>query len=184
MFALCLCACSESEDSLSLYRESMESFYTTVSDIDDRINAIDPESEDASDTLLTELDRLEQAFDDMAQVEIPEEFSMIGELPDEAASYMERAVAAYHSAYDGEFDAEAEALASQYYERANVRIRYMLAILHGEEELTVETHDAEDAEEMRQESAGDSGDNEDNGDPEGSEDFENTEASEDSEDSE
>ncbi len=134
-----LAGCGKQEaDPLEEYRASMENFYTQVSEIDRAIDAIDPESENAAQTLLNELDRLKIAFDEMAAVETPEEFAGMGDLPAEAAEYMDKAVTAYHDAYDGEFDEEAESLAGQFYERANVRIRYMLAILHGEADAVEE----------------------------------------------
>lgn len=125
---------SKEKDPLDTYREEMETFYADVARIDTAIDAIDADSEDAPAALLGYLDELRDSFDKMAQVEVPEEFAAMGDLPQEASDYMDRAVAAYHEAYDEAFDEEAEALAEQYYERANIRIRYMLAILHGDTE--------------------------------------------------
>ncbi|MBR5116386.1 MAG: hypothetical protein IK096_04905 [Lachnospiraceae bacterium] len=140
LLTLTLTACGKKkEDLLTEYCDRMTQFYDRVAEIDDAINGIDPDSTDASGELLSELDQLNGLFAEMAKYEVPEEFSAIGDLPQEAAEYMDKAVTSYHSAYDGEFDEAAEYLAGEYYERANIRIRYMLSILHGENETGSDT---------------------------------------------
>lgn len=54
-------------------------------------------------------------------------------LADEADENMKEAVALFHTAYEGEaFDAASEQAAREYYERTNVRLQYIITILHGE----------------------------------------------------
>ena len=127
------------EDKLADYCDQMTRFYDQVAEINDTINGIDPDRADASEELLSALDRLNGIFSDMSEYEVPEEFAAMGDLPQEAASYMDKAVTSYHEAYGGEYDEAAEYLAGEYYERANIRIRYMLSILHGDSEPESET---------------------------------------------
>ena len=147
--ALFICAgtlagCGKKTDpALETYKESMTEFYDRLSYYDSSINAIDPESEGAKDELLGYLDQMNESYKTMAATEIPEEFSGISDIAQEAAEYMEQANEFYHQAYDGEFDEDSESLASQYYERANNRVLVMLQVLHGEvpegEGISVET---------------------------------------------
>ncbi|MBR4530507.1 MAG: hypothetical protein IKO80_09560 [Lachnospiraceae bacterium] len=128
----------QTPDPLDVYCEEMDAFYTEVGEIDGLINGIDPDSPDATEEFLTQMDRLDALFTEMSGVEIPEEFETMEDLPAEAADYMTKAVAAFHDAYDGDFDENAESLARQYYDRANIRIRYMLAILHDDADMISE----------------------------------------------
>ena len=75
---------------------------------------------------------MNESYKAMAQIDVPEQFSGISELPSEASEYMQMANEYYHMAYDGEFDEDNEYLASQYYERANSRVQVILQVLHGE----------------------------------------------------
>lgn len=139
-----LTACGKkSDDALETYCSQMTAFYDRVAEIDEGINAIDPDRNTAADDLLKELDELNDLFSEMAEYEVPEEFSAMGDLPQEAAEYMDKAVTSYHNAYDGEYDEAAEYLAGEYYERANIRIRYMLSILHGENEAEIDASEEE-----------------------------------------
>ena len=131
MFLL-LTGCGKSSGALTEYKNKMERFFGVISLYDENINAIDPMADDAEETLLYNLDNMDRAFTEMAGYEIPEEFSMLGELPKEAAFYMSEAVKGYHLAYDGDYDADAELKAKDLYDRANRRLQYIITILHGE----------------------------------------------------
>ena len=129
---LVLAGCTGRNEELNTYKDKMERFFGVISLYDENMNAIDPMAEDAEETLLYNLDNMDRAFTEMATYEIPEEFSMLGELPAEAAFYMSEAVKGYHLAYDGDYDAEAEQKAKDLYDRANRRLQYIITILHGE----------------------------------------------------
>ena len=63
---------------------------------------------------------------------------------------MTQAVSLYHQLYEGEtFDSNIAVAANEYYSRANIRLQYIISILHGEmpegENVTIVT--GEDAEE-------------------------------------
>jgi hypothetical protein len=144
MALMIMTGCGKKTDpELEAYKESMTSFYSKLSSYDSQINSIDPESESAKYDLLEVLDEMNNSYSDMAQLQVPDEFSGIADISVEAADYMDKANQFYHMAYDNEFDEDSELLASQYYERANERVRIMLQVLHGEvpegEGISVET---------------------------------------------
>ncbi len=144
MALMIMTGCGKKTDpELGAYKESMTSFYSKLSSYDRQINSIDPESESAKYDLLEVLDEMNNSYSDMAQLQVPDEFSGIADISVEAADYMDKANQFYHMAYDNEFDEDSELLASQYYERANERVRIMLQVLHGEvpegEGISVET---------------------------------------------
>jgi hypothetical protein len=93
----------------------------------------------------------------MASYDVPKEFKAAEALADEAADNMTKAALSYHEAYDGDFNADAESTASQYYERAFVRIQYIVTILHGEipegDGVTVTTQEAGQIDPIEEETA-------------------------------
>lgn len=118
---------------LATFRESFEEFCTDVAEIDSSINNIDANSENAPAELLALLDQLEVEFQDLAALDVPEEFAYMENLADEASENMGLAVDNYHTAFESEtHDAYAANIASQYYERAYKRIQYMITFMHGE----------------------------------------------------
>lgn len=138
-FIVIICVCTflagcgnKNSQELEEYKKSMTEFYDKLASLDSSINKIDPESPTAKIELLGYLDEMNQAYKSMAAIAIPDEFSGISEIAVEAADYMQMANESYHMAYDGDFDEESEMLASQYYERANSRVKVMLQVLHGE----------------------------------------------------
>ena len=138
--------CGKKNTALEEYKVNMTEFYDKLSEYDSAINSIDTESEGSKEELLGILDEMNETYQKMGQYEVPSEFSGISEISVEAADYMQKANEYYHLAYDGEFSAENEMLASQYYERANNRAKVMLQVLHGEvptgEGVSVTTEDA------------------------------------------
>ena len=142
---LFLTGCGSKSSDLETYKTNMNAFFDAVSGYNDAINEIDPNSETATQDLLADLDGMNAEFQKMASYQIPDEFSSLGDLATESASYMDQAVAAYHQAYDGTYNKDSADLAVQYYERANNRVQYMIMILHGEvpsgEGITVTTQD-------------------------------------------
>ncbi len=130
--ALSLTACGEDE-ALSAYQEDMNTFFANVAGYNDTMNAIDPSAEDAREQLLSCLDGLQEEIAWMAELETPSQFSAADSLADEADENMRQAVALYHQAYEAEtFDEAAAEAAREYYDRANLRIQYIIMILHGE----------------------------------------------------
>lgn len=127
-----LAGCGESKE-LKEFRTGFDSFCTDVAEIDASINGIDATAEDSALTLLMLLDELDLKFQELAELPIPKEFSYLEELADEASENMTLAVENYHHAYEADpYDASSADIASQYYERAYKRVRYMITFLHGD----------------------------------------------------
>lgn len=130
--ALFLTACGEDE-ALTAYQEDMTEFFEHIAAYNDGMNAIDASSEDAAAQLLNYLDQLRDEIAWMAALEVPEQFSAVDSLADEADENMQQAVALYHQAYESEsYDEAVAEAAREYYDRANIRIQYIITILHGE----------------------------------------------------
>ncbi len=132
LFAFLLTACGENEE-LTAYQEDMNTFFERASEYNDKMNAIDCESDTAVIELLGYLDAFAEDIQWMAELEVPEQFSAVESLADEADENMKEAVALFHTAYDGEtYDEGSEQAALEYYNRTNIRIQYIITILHGE----------------------------------------------------
>ncbi len=132
-----LAGCGQTEESeeLTTYKASMETFFSNISTLDGLMNAVDVESETALDDLLGYLDQVAEQFNQMAALEVPEQFENVEELADQAAENMAMAVNYYHEGYEGEtaFNQNYIDAANEYYKRANLRIKYILQYLHGDE---------------------------------------------------
>lgn len=132
LLVLLLTACGEDEV-LSAYLEDMNTFFSRAAEYNEKMNAIDRESDTAMLELLGYLDALEEDIAWMAELEVPDQFSAAESLADEAAENMEQAVALFHKAYEGEtFDDATAQAAIEYYNRTNIRIQYIITILHGD----------------------------------------------------
>ncbi|MBR0172604.1 MAG: hypothetical protein IJQ21_07415 [Lachnospiraceae bacterium] len=117
---------------LEEYRLNMSRFFENVTAYDKTINAIDPNAEHASEELLRNLDGLNAEFTTMASYPIPDDFASVSEITQDAASSMSRAVALYHEAYTGTFDAVKAAEARSHYLRAGKCVQIIVQVLHGE----------------------------------------------------
>lgn len=131
-----LSGCGEDE-TLTAYQEDMNTFFEHIADIDDGMNAIanDASTDDATKRkrLLSYLDQFQAEVTWMAELETPDQFSAADSLADEADENMRQAVELYHRAYEAEvYDEAAAQAAREYYDRANLRIQYIIMILHGE----------------------------------------------------
>lgn len=132
--ALTGCGKNDTTDELSSYQASMTTFCDNISYINDQINSLDGTGESDVETLLKNLDTLDEQFAQMADLTVPDEFASIDNLADEASENMTMAVSYYHEAYDsGTFNQNYADAAYEYYTRANTRLGYILQILHGEE---------------------------------------------------
>ena len=124
--------CGASEE-LEVYKANMTQFFENIKIYDTSINSLNPESETAVTDLLALLDSMEVSFEQMASLEVPEGFPGVEELADEASEYMTEAVSYYHQAFEAEpFDIVLADVAKQNYDRANVRLQYIVSILHGD----------------------------------------------------
>lgn len=134
IFTLTGCGKSAATDELSSYQASMTTFCDNISYINDQINSLDGTGESDVETLLKNLDTLDDQFLQMAELPVPDEFAAIENLADEASENMTMAVSYYHEAYDSDsFNSNYADAAYEYYTRANTRLGYILQVLHGEE---------------------------------------------------
>lgn len=129
---LTLTGCGKENQALNTYKEEMTDFCNDIQEQNDIINAIDPASESATADLLNALDTLNERFTFLAEMKVPEQFSSIESLADEAGSYMSDAVTMYHEAFEAEeFDTATLEAANENYERAIKRVQYIGDILMG-----------------------------------------------------
>lgn len=129
---LFLTGCGEDE-ALNNYQKDMETFFEHMAEFDENMNAIDIGQEDYVAQLLSYLDALDAEVAWMAELEVPEQFSVVDNLADEASENMRQAVSYFHMAYEAEeFNPNYEEAAREYYKRANLRIQYIIMLLHGE----------------------------------------------------
>lgn len=118
---------------LNNFKTAIDNFCSAIVEIDASINNIDPSSETAADELLNNLDALDLKFQELAALAVPDSFSYIEDLADQASENMTLAVEYYHEAYSGEdYDSSIASVASQYYERAYKRVQYIITFLHGD----------------------------------------------------
>jgi len=139
MSSYLLCGCGR-DPALDEYKEKMDTYFTNTSIINTNINSIDPQTDINGEQLLGYLDQLETLTIDMAGFDVPEQFSIVESLADEAAENMTSAVSLYHQFYsEEEPNINISDAAYEYYLRANKRIKYVRSILQGDmpEELVV-----------------------------------------------
>lgn len=142
-FSFFLTGCGN-KAALDNYKANMTQFFENMKIYDASINAIDGNSDTAVSELLALLDSMDKSFAQMASLEVPEGFPGVAELADEASEYMTEAVSYYHQAFEGdEYNASLADVAKQNYDRANLRIQYILSILHGDIPEEIYTDEAE-----------------------------------------
>ena len=124
--------CGASEEFAS-FQESVESFYTEVSEIENSIDQIDVQDEEAVTTLLICLEQMKVQFEMLAEMEVPVEFASVEELTDDALEYITEAVRLYTEAFSGDSvnDGYVQA-AVENYESAMKRVEYIALLLQGE----------------------------------------------------
>ena len=131
-FTLLFTACGQDEE-LTAYQEDMNTFFERAKEYNDKMNAIDSASDTAVIELLGYLDAFAEDIEWMAGLEVPNQFSAVESLADGADENMKEAVALFHAAYEGDtFDEPSEQAAREYYDRTNIRLQYIITILHGE----------------------------------------------------
>lgn len=130
---LWMTGCGKSNPEMDSYKANMDQFFENISYFNNAINGIDPDSESAVSELLSLLDSMEASFTQMAELPVPDVFTGVDELADDASSYMTEAVSLYHQALEGEsVDEYVAEAAKENYDRANLRLQYIVSILHGD----------------------------------------------------
>lgn len=132
LLVILLTACGQDE-TLTAYQADMNTFFERAGEYNDKMNAIDQNSDTKVTELLGYLDAFAEDIEWMAGLEVPDQFSAVESLADEADENMKQAVSLFHTAYEGEsFDEPSYEAALEYYDRTNVRLQYIITILHGE----------------------------------------------------
>ena len=134
LLSVFLSSCGQQENPENVkFKNDIENFCNSISELDASINAIDSTSENAPAQLLGYLDEVDMRFQTFAQLDFPAEFDYLEKLADEASEYMKTAVESYHKAYSNhsynEYTAE---FAQENYSRAIKRIKIILTFLKGE----------------------------------------------------
>lgn len=118
---------------VSAYKDNMSQFFDNVAALDEAINNLDTSQDDYVATLMTYLDQLDQTFTQMGALEVPNGFTGVKELSEDAASNMTEAVANYHTAFEGgEYRDDIAQRAYLAYAKASSELQYIIRILHGE----------------------------------------------------
>lgn len=137
--AFLFASCGQKKDSeYEQFKDQIDGFCVSISDIDSRINSIDPSSDGYINELLSSLDNLKAEFESFSELDFPEEYNYLESTADEASSYMTEAVRSFREAFTNENYTE-EAFTAQYkyarenYSRAYKRIQIIITFLHGEE---------------------------------------------------
>lgn len=128
-----LTACG-TDPEITQFKIEMDEFCSSVAEINDSINNIDAEADNAASLALDYLDKLDKQFQDFAEMDFPKEYDYLEELADEAGAYMKEAVESYHAAYaDDGYDEKTAAYARENSARAFKRVQVILDILHGKD---------------------------------------------------
>ncbi len=127
-----LTGCGDTSKLEQYYRE-MNSFNTNIGIITDSIEMIDENDSTASIQIIQQLEKLEDQFNILAEIEVPKNFLACEELADDAAYYMTEAVKLYKEYYKTENydDTNTVDMARQNYDRAMTRVNYISLILQG-----------------------------------------------------
>ncbi len=131
--AVTLTACG-TDPEITQFKKKVDTFCTSVAELNKSINEIDAQADDASELALAYLDQLDKQFQDFAELDFPEDYDYLESLADEAGNYMKEAVNSYHEAYEGEtYDEDTAAYARENSARALKRVQIILSILRGED---------------------------------------------------
>lgn len=128
IMVLMLCGCGKKEK--SEYEIKVSEFTDNINKCGENINAIDVNSENSSEQLLTELDKMNQYFTSFAAVEVPEKYETNKNLAEVAMQYMNKANTLYHAAFESEvFDEASYTSAKAMYDEAMKYASYIGSVL-------------------------------------------------------
>lgn len=118
---------------ITQFKNDLDTFCENVAELDEAINDIDAEEENATSLALGYLDKLDIEFQNFAEMDFPEEYDYLESLADEAGAYMTESVASYHTLYEAEdFDEDTATYARETSARAFKRVQVIIDVLQGE----------------------------------------------------
>ena len=127
LLAFFLASCNSGQE-LEQFTSDIDSFCSSVASINDALNQIDADDENASQLALDYLDQLDKTFQDFAALDFPADYDVLEDAADEAGRYMTEAVEKYHQAFEGEsYD---EAAAAQARENSSKAFKQIQALLN------------------------------------------------------
>lgn len=134
----CFCGCKEQEDTKpsidTAFETEINEICESIAKLDEEMNSIQPDTEQACSDMLNQLNSMEAAFEQFASLHYPEDFTYLKQYADEAKEYMTAAVSVYGEIYSQtEYDSEKDDYAKENYRRAFKRMQAILAVLRGEE---------------------------------------------------
>ena len=134
LITLTLSACGQNTTQIVAFQKELYSTVTKIEALHKELNNLDVTNSNAASNTLNQLSKLNDAFKDLADINIAdEEFAFIADLAEEGSEYMSQAYKLFHEAYANDnFDEENADLAYKYLERATTRIRVIVSMLHGE----------------------------------------------------
>lgn len=138
VFAI-LAGCGEKKE-LVEFHDSINAFYTEVSNIEGSMELIDEYDEKAVTKLQVCMEQMKTQFQALADIKVPDEFTSVESLADDAYHYMSEAVRLYSEAYKGEIVEDTYVQAAvENYDSAMKRVNYIAVLLQGEipDEATV-----------------------------------------------
>ncbi len=120
--------CGQTEQELSnviAYRDTMNALFTSLSDCEKEINALDAGQSNASGQLLRAMDQMTAAVQRASETDAPSQFSEVQKLAQVAAASMQTTDSLFHQALDNDFNADAFSSALASYEDACGKIGEM-----------------------------------------------------------
>lgn len=152
LFSILLGGCGTTDSGeITEYKNSLNEFFEKVSVLNQDINAIDTSSPNYSSKLLALLDELNREFKEMSELDVPNGFTGVKELSEDAFLRISKAVSLYHEFFENEeCDETLSNEAYNQYLMANKEIHYIIQILHGnsyEDVVKTTKTDSSDAEE-------------------------------------
>ncbi|MFI3177281.1 MAG: hypothetical protein R3Y67_07315 [Eubacteriales bacterium] len=155
LIALSLVSCKKDAE-LTTYETSMAELTESINTIHANIEGLDANDEASIELALSYLDEMDVTFQQMAALEVPEEFMAVESLADEASEYMTSSVSYYYTLFNtSPYDEYSATLAEENYTRAMKRQYYIGQILQGivpeGDDIVVVTEEDESSEELEEE---------------------------------
>lgn len=130
---LILCGCGDTSK-LDTYYSEMNTFNSNVKIITETMDLIDVNSETAPAQVVAQLEKLEEQFRILSEIEVPKHFSANEEMADDAYTYMQEAVRLYKEWYSkaDKSNTSTVQMAKENYDRAMTRVNYISIVLQGD----------------------------------------------------
>lgn len=128
-----LCGCGDTSK-LDTYYKEMNAFNSNVKIITETMDMIDVNSDTAPGQVVAQLEKMEEQFRILSEIEVPKHFSANEEMADDAYTYMQEAVRLYKEWYSSadRSNTSVVQMAKENYDRAMTRVNYISIVLQGD----------------------------------------------------